>query len=138
MSQIPQETERTGGPTARAPAATAVAVLAAVAGLASLVMTVAHLDISLPPLMEGVDVPPFVPAMFAVATIACVVVMVGALRTAAWGWWTGIVVFGLAVPVILGSPARNWISYLVLGTAIVALVVLVTRPGRSAYGIGST
>lgn len=138
MSETPQETEQTRGAAARAPAGMAVAALAAVAGLASLVMTIAHLDIAIPPLMEGVDVPPFVPAMFAVATIACAVVLVGALRAATWGWWTGLVVFGLAVPVILGSPARNWISYLVLGTAIVALIVLVTPAGRDAYGIGSS
>jgi hypothetical protein len=138
MSEQTPETTTDGTVTGTgSPAAAAVAVFAALAALASLVMTIAHLDISVPPLMQGVDVPPFVPGMFAVATVACVVVLVGALRRARWGWWAGLVVFGLAVPVILGSPTRNWLSYLVLATAIVALVVLVSPPGRRAYAIGS-
>lgn len=130
-------TQSTHGTSAPTWPATTVAVLAALAALASLVMTIAHLGISVPPLMEGVDVPVFVPGGFAVATILCAVVSFGALRAVTWGWWVGVVVFALAVLVILGSPARNWLSYLVLGASIVSIAILVAPQGRAAFSMGS-
>lgn len=134
---VGMNTQSPAGTSARAWPATTVAVLAALAALASLVMTVAHLDISVPPLMEGVDVPPFVPGGFAVATILCAIVAFGALRTARWAWWMGVIVFALAVLVILGSPARNWLSYVVLGASVLSIGILVAPPGRAAFGMKS-
>jgi hypothetical protein len=115
-------------------APTTVGALAVVTALAATIMTVAHLDITIPGLMDGVDVPVFVPGGFAIATIAAIVVAIGAFRVATWGWWTGLVVFGLAVLVIAGSPARNWLSYLILTVSIIAIGVLVSRPGREGFG----
>jgi hypothetical protein len=118
--------------------ATAVGVISLVAAAASLLMTLAHLGISIPVLLEAVTVLPPVAIGFAVATLLCVTVAVGAFRTARWGWWAGVIVFGLAVLVIAGSPARNWVSYTVLATAIANLVILLITPGRRAFGIGES
>lgn len=131
-----QTPESPVGTAARAPVATVVGVLALVAGAASLIMTLAHLDIPIPVVMEEATMLPPVAGGFALATLLCVAVAVGAFRAARWGWWLGVIVFAAAVPVVLGSPEQNWVSYLVLGAALVGLVLLVSRSGRVAYGIG--
>lgn len=124
--------------TARPWPATAVGVLSLIAAVASLMMTLAHLGISIPVLLEAAAVLPPVAIGFAVATLLCVVVAVGAFQGARWGWWAGVIVFGLAVLVIAGSPARNWVSYTVLAAAIANLVILLIPAGRSTFGIGDT
>jgi lysylphosphatidylglycerol synthetase-like protein (DUF2156 family) len=121
---------------ARPWAASAVAGLAVIAALASVIMALAHLGIPIPVILEDAIVLPPVAIGFVVATILCLVVAVGALRATSWGWWTGLVVFALAVVVIAGSPARNWLSYTVLVASIIAIAVLLSRPGREAYGRG--
>lgn len=127
-------TTRTSSPT-RPPAALAVGVLALLGVIGSIIMTLAHLGLEIP-VIEG-----FGPGRlllpvaigFMVGTILYAVVAFGAFTVAGWAWWTGLIVNGLAF-VSAAFPFRGWVSGVVMAVSAAAVAVLLSRPGREAFG----
>lgn len=122
--------------TSRRPtAATAVGVLALLGVVGSVVMTLAHLDLDIPvvsALGPTGRALPAVAAGFAVGTLLFAAVAYGAFARTSWAWPVALVVNGLA----LASATMPWRGIESSGVpalvTLIALVVLVSRPGRSA------
>lgn len=106
----------------RPTAATVVAVLGALGMVGSAAMIVLHLTLDLPGLAVA----------FGLGVLAYAAVTLGALRQASWAWPVALVVNAIA----LASTVMPWRglerSGLPALVAVVALGVLVSRPGRDA------
>lgn len=115
-TDLPASTDRRPG------AATAVGVLAVLGTLGSIVMVVAHVRLDLPA----------VAALFAVGTLLFAAVAVGAFRLTSWAWPVAVVVNGLG----FASSVMPWRGLENSGVpalvTLVALVLLLSRPGRDA------
>lgn len=117
--------------TSRPPAATAVAWLAVLSALGSAAMSVAHLGVELPVLGGGVELVP-VAVGFAVGAVLYALVAVGAFALRGWSWPLALIVNALAVAVTAAPPFRGGVEAVALGVGLVALALLVSRPGRQA------
>ena len=106
----------------RPTAATVVAVLGALGMVGSAAMIALHLTLDLPGLAVA----------FGLGVLAYAAVTLGALRQASWTWPVALVVNAIA----LASTVMPWRglerSGLPALVAVVALGVLVSRPGRDA------
>lgn len=120
-------------PATRPAAATIVGVLAALGIVGSIVMTLAHLDLDIAGLRAlGPNRSlPGVAAMFAAGAALFAAVAYGAFRRTAWAWPLALVVNGLA---FLSSvfPVRGIEALVPVAVTLVAVVVLLSRPGRDA------
>jgi hypothetical protein len=109
-------------PRSRPPAALAVAVLAIVGLLGSAVMVVAHVSLGLPLVAIG----------FGLGIVAFGAVLLGVLRRSSWTWPVALAVNAIA----LAGSVMPWRglerSGLPTLVAVIALAVLVSRPGRDA------
>jgi hypothetical protein len=117
----------------RPPAATAIGLLAALGAIGSAVMTLAHVDLDIPFLTffgPGRLIAPAA-ASFAVGTVLYVVVAYGAFRVARWSWPVALVVNVLAF-LVSAFPYRGWVSGAAMAVSVIAVAVLVSRPGRVA------
>ncbi|MDP9022629.1 MAG: hypothetical protein M3N57_08015 [Actinomycetota bacterium] len=119
----------------RPPAATAVAVLALLGVVGSVVMMLAHLGLGIPVIENLGPGRMLLPVAigFAVGALLYAVVAAGAFAVARWAWWAGLVVNGLAF-LSAAFPFRGWISAVVMAVSAAALVVLLTPAGREAFG----
>lgn len=110
----------------RPAAATAVALLAVAGVLGAIAMTLFHIDLY----REGA-VPVMVPGGFAVGAIAFAFVAYGAWRRSAWAWPLAVAVNGLGF-VSAVFPWRGAQALLPAAVTLIALAVLLSRPGREA------
>ncbi len=115
----------TSAPTAapeRPGVVTAIAVLALLGAVGAAVMVVAHLALDMTALAAG----------FAVGTVAYLLLALGTWRRRAWAWPLGLVVnaIGLAAALLPWRGLdRSGLPTLV---SLVALGLLLSRPGRNA------
>lgn len=115
-------------------AATAVGWLAVLGVLGSAAMTVAHLGIELPLLGGGVTLVP-VAVGFAVGTVLFAATAYGTFTLRPWAWPVALVVNALALASTASPLSRGDIEPATVGAVVatlLAMVVLVSRPGRQA------
>lgn len=116
--------------------ARAAAALTALMAAGSALMAVSHAGVSVPLLAAlgpgGQRALPEVAAGFAVATVLFAVVAVGAWRRRPWSWAVGLVLHGVAL-IAVTVPWRGPVSGAAAVVTVAALVVLATRPGRTAF-----
>lgn len=111
--------------------ATTVGWLAGLGVAGSAFMALAHLGVTLP--LVG-DTPYLAPVAvsFAVGTVLYAVTAFGAFLRRNWAWALGLVVNGLAFASTAAPPYRGGIEPVAMLVSVVALAILVSRPGRTA------
>lgn len=115
----------------RPPAATAVGWLAVVGVVGAVFMSLAHLDVGVPFLEVGRVVMP-VAIGLAVGAVLYAVVAYGAFSRASWAWPAALVVNGIALAATAGPPFRGLFELVPIAVSLVAIAILVSRPGREA------
>lgn len=127
----PAHTPRTSK---RPRAATVVGWLAVLGALGSAAMAVAHLGVELPLLGGGVELVP-VAVGFAVGTLLFAVTAYGAFTLTSWVWPLALVVNALTLASTASPLSRGDLepaTIAAIAVTLLALVVLVSRPGRQA------
>jgi len=118
-------------------AATAVGWLAAVAAVGSALLAVAHLGVELPLLSAlgpgGDTVVAPAAIAFGVATLVWAAIAAGAFRGARWVLPVGVV-FSVASIVSGAMPYRGVASGVAIVLAVAVLGILLSPPGRRAFG----
>lgn len=125
--------------TSRPPAATAVGWLAVLGVVGSAVMTLAHLGVEIPVISDlgpGRLLAP-VAGGFAFGTILYVLVATAAFRMASWAWPAALAVNAVAF-LSAAFPYRGWVSGVAIAVSLAAVAVLLSPPGRAAFGSRST
>ncbi|HVM15184.1 MAG TPA: hypothetical protein VM287_12780 [Egibacteraceae bacterium] len=115
----------------RHPAATAVGWLAVVGVVGAVFMSLAHLDVGVPFLEVGRVVLP-VAIGLAVGAVLYAVVAYGAFSQASWAWPAALIVNGIALAATAGPPFRGAFELVPIAVSLVAIGILVSRPGRDA------
>lgn len=118
-------------PRTRPPAATAIGWLAIVGVVGAIVMSLAHLDLPVPFLEVGRVVLP-VAIGLAVGAVLYAVVAYGAFTQRSWAWAAALVVNGIALAATAGPPFRGLFELVPIAVSLVAIGILVSRPGREA------
>lgn len=115
----------------RPAAATLVGVLALVGVVGAIIMAVAHLGAAVPGVTVGRVVAP-VAAGLAVGAVLYALVAYGVFRRKPWAWPAALAVNAVALAATLAPPQRGGFEYVPIAISILALGVLVSRPGREA------
>lgn len=121
------------GTGARSGASAIVAALSALAAVGALLLCIGHLGIDLGVISAlgpgGTRAVPVAATIFGVGTLVFGALAVGAWRGAAWAWYGGVVVYGLATLSGLVQ-YRGVASALGLVLSIGALIALCSSAGR--------
>lgn len=115
----------------RPAAATTVGVLALVGVAGGAFMSLAHSGLDLPFVEVGRVVAP-VAAGLALGAVLYALVGYGAFTRKPWAWPAALVVNGVALAATVAPPQRSAFEYVPIAVSLLAIGVLVSRPGRDA------
>lgn len=117
-------------------AARLAGALTGLVAIGSALMAVSHAGVTVPLLAAlgpgGQRVLPEVATGFVVATVLFALVAIGAWRVRAWAWAVGLVLHAVAL-IAATMPWRGPVSGVAAAISVAALVVLGTRPARTAF-----
>jgi hypothetical protein len=108
--------------------------LAVAGAVGAAVMSVAHWGVAVPLVADVGRVVAPVAVALAVGAVLYAVVAVGSFGRRRWAWTAGVVVNALALLSTASPPFRGPVELVAAAVSLAALVVLLSRRGREAFG----